>query len=78
MLRRDEFVRCVGLEPGECTVLDGEMGMFFVAIPLDCAAFVVRRMVATIEDTADITRAIFSVTLVSEMVTSAFDASRFG
>jgi hypothetical protein len=34
-------------------------------------------MVATTEDTADITGAIFSVTLVSEVVTGAFDASRF-
>jgi hypothetical protein len=33
MLRRVEFVRCVGLEPGEGTVLDGGMGMFFAAIP---------------------------------------------
>jgi hypothetical protein len=34
-------------------------------------------MVATTKDTADITGAIFSVTLVSEMVTGALDASRF-
>jgi hypothetical protein len=34
-------------------------------------------MVATAEDTSDITRAILSVTLVSEVVTSIFDTSRF-
>jgi hypothetical protein len=44
---------------------------------IDCAAFVVRRMVATAGDTTDITRANLSVTLVSEVVTSAFDTSRF-
>jgi hypothetical protein len=44
---------------------------------VDCAALVVRRMVATTEDTADITRAIFSVTLVSEMITGALDATLF-
>jgi hypothetical protein len=34
-------------------------------------------MVATTEDTADITGAILSVTLVSEMITVALDACRF-
>jgi hypothetical protein len=34
-------------------------------------------MVATAEDTSDITRAILSVTLMSEVVTSAFDTARF-
>jgi hypothetical protein len=34
-------------------------------------------MVATTEDTADTTGAIFSVTLVSEMITGALDASQF-
>jgi hypothetical protein len=53
------------------------MGMFLLQFLVDCAALVVRRMVAATEDTADITRAIFSVTLGSEMVTGAFDASRF-
>jgi hypothetical protein len=46
---------------------------FLLQFLVDCATLVVRRT----EDTADITGAIFSMTLVSEMITGALDASRF-
>jgi hypothetical protein len=53
------------------------MGRFLLEFLVDRASFVVSRMIATTENTSDITRAFRSVTVLCGVITCAFDTSWF-
>jgi hypothetical protein len=58
----------------ECIVSNREVDLFSF---VDRKSLVIRRMISTTEDTSDITRSLFSVALVCQVVICASHASRF-